>query len=68
MNATTEDYAALGFGTSMTGSDIIIIKFNGENAPILMDTKGVGHTLPTNYTSNNLDLIAYDVSGPRKRV
>ena len=33
-----------------------------------MDCKGEGHTLPTNYTSNNLELIAYDVSGSRKVV
>ena len=52
----------------MVGSDIMIIKFNGANKPVLMDTKGVGHMLPANYASNNLELIAYDVSGPRKLV
>jgi hypothetical protein len=42
INATSDGYAALGFGNSMTGSDIMIVKFNGANTPTVYDTKGEG--------------------------
>jgi hypothetical protein len=40
-------YAAIGFGTEMNGSDIIIVQMQGSKAPKILDCYGTGHVVPT---------------------
>jgi hypothetical protein len=68
LETDAEGYAAIGFGTQMTGADIIIIKFEGTQPPTILDCHGVGETTPVVDTQQDVVLLDYDVTSSPKRV
>jgi hypothetical protein len=68
VEATAEGYVALGFGSSMTNADIIIIQFNGADPPSILDCWSTGHSTPSQDSQQDVTLLDHDVSASKKIV